>query len=94
LQARADDANFFSVRSRQQPSGDSARRAGANLPQVVCFDQGQQLAGFHVEQRHQKPQALTRAGVNLHAHVAAGGVGRGHVMKIALPRNVQPLAGM
>jgi hypothetical protein len=78
----------------QQTSGYAAGRTRANLAKIICFDQREQLARTHMEERDQESQACGRAGVNLHAHITAGRVGRGHVMKITLTRKAQALAGV
>ncbi len=89
LQAGADDAEGFGIFAREQAGGVAAGGSGAHLADVVGFDLGEEFAGFDAEKEDQETQAAFGAGVDFQAHVAADGIGGGHVMKIAFAGEMQ-----
>ena len=78
LPAAADQAQAARAAPREVPCGDPARRAGAQLAELVRVDHGDELRRVGTEEQDHKAGALAEAGVDLRAREHELEVDGGH----------------
>src|ERR1700730_14361578 len=89
LTTGADNGGNAGIAARQVLRGNSGGGTGSQLPHVVRFDQGQQIALRNFVQRNQESHLAAHVGVLLHREIASGVISCGHVVKESAGRKLE-----